>query len=462
MDEIWAIEKKYLETYLSKIASIDITSIDSEAIIKAFNDMDADEDDLRDLLKIKENTAIITIEGVLKQTSSWLARWLDIKEATYPRIIKAINKADKNLTIKNIDLRINSPGGEVKGVDEIWQVIAKCDKKFRAINTGIMASAAYWIASPADEIVSTSPLNETGSIGVVVNVTDYSKLDNRIGIKEIKIRSSNAFRKNPDATTKQGKEVIQERIDAIERIFFKRISSGRNVSIEHIKTKFGEGGVFVAQDPDASKDDAISVEMIDGLIDPTTLENIPSQANTSTVGMIGVKCEMTSLPGRTGPPKSNNAKSSNVSLKNKTREEKIKIMDLKELMAQHPQIASEIEKLKAEAFTVGKAEGMAEIRAHIKKVVPYLQSDNYSASIKTIAVKILSGESNADIDTIVALADLDKEKASSDNAKDETSKQKDTPPGSTPPLSTSTTGVDETEADFKASEQRLKEKMGMT
>ena len=85
-------------------------------------------------------------------------------------------------------------------------------------------------------------------------------------VKEIVITSSNAPNKNPDPESKVGVKVIQDRVDALERIFYQRISEGRGVSTEDIKENFGRGGLLVSFDPDPNKPDAVSVKMIDSVI----------------------------------------------------------------------------------------------------------------------------------------------------------------------------------------------------
>lgn len=71
-------------------------------------------------------------------------------------------------TVGAIVLEIDSPGGQVDLVPETAALIARWKKKGRpivAVANTMAASAAYWIASAADEIVVT-PSGTVGSIGV--------------------------------------------------------------------------------------------------------------------------------------------------------------------------------------------------------------------------------------------------------------------------------------------------------
>jgi signal peptide peptidase SppA len=71
-------------------------------------------------------------------------------------------------TVGAIILEIDSPGGQIDLVPETAAMIARYKKKGRpivAVANTMAASAAYWIASAADEIVVT-PSGVVGSIGV--------------------------------------------------------------------------------------------------------------------------------------------------------------------------------------------------------------------------------------------------------------------------------------------------------
>ena len=60
-------------------------------------------------------------------------------------------------------------------------------KATASVNTGIMASAAYFIGSQVGKIFAEDKLNETGSIGTVTVINDYSEAAKQAGIKVTKI-----------------------------------------------------------------------------------------------------------------------------------------------------------------------------------------------------------------------------------------------------------------------------------
>lgn len=261
MEQLWLAEPNFLARYLGKLENA--TAEEIQAATDLFGEVE-----LPSILVIEGEEAIISITGPLSKTGpSWLARLFGFGGTAYNDIIESLKIAQENPTIKKIRLIMDTPGGEVKGTDDVFQAVqaAKKEKLVIAENHGMIASGGYWIASAASQIIATSPAAETGSIGVYFAALDFTKMMEKDGVKLVVIRSKNAPDKYPEISKKDGRDIIQERINAIERIFISRVAEGRGVAIEHIQNNFGQGGVLIAQDPDNSNPDALSVGMIDAV-----------------------------------------------------------------------------------------------------------------------------------------------------------------------------------------------------
>jgi ClpP class serine protease len=83
-------------------------------------------------------------------------------------------------SVRSIVWEVDSPGGSVAGVPEAAARLVgmRGQKKTVAVSNALMASAAYWLGSAADEIVA-APSSLTGSIGVVAVHEDYSRANER-------------------------------------------------------------------------------------------------------------------------------------------------------------------------------------------------------------------------------------------------------------------------------------------
>lgn len=75
--------------------------------------------------------------------------------------------------VENVLLVVRSPGGCVTGVPEAAAIVANFPKPVVALTDDMAASAAYWIASQANEVWIT-PSSEAGSIGVYSAIVDES------------------------------------------------------------------------------------------------------------------------------------------------------------------------------------------------------------------------------------------------------------------------------------------------
>lgn len=106
-------------------------------------------------------------------------------------VVKKIEKAKRDDSIKALVLRVDSPGGSVGASQEIYRALErfKESKKPIVVSMGnVAASGGYYISIPADYIYA-NPGTITGSIGVIIQHMDYRELLNRIGVKTTTIKT---------------------------------------------------------------------------------------------------------------------------------------------------------------------------------------------------------------------------------------------------------------------------------
>ncbi len=164
------------------------------------------------------------------------------------RLTAGLKAALEDPTVAGIVLSIDSPGGEVTGVSEFAQAVydARGKKPITAYVQGMAASAAYWIASAADEIV-LADVGEVGSIGVVAAYSDDKEAQKKRGVVTHEIVSSQSPHKRPDVSTEAGRAQVQEVVDAIAAVFVATVARNRKVSEGMVLETFGQGALFVGQ-----------------------------------------------------------------------------------------------------------------------------------------------------------------------------------------------------------------------
>mgnify|MGYP001070473562 CR=1 FL=1 len=186
--------------------------------------------------------AIIDVRGPMFRYANVFTH---ISGATsYDIIRRDLQAALDDDQLRAIVLNIDSPGGTVNGIDELAKAIfaARSRKPVVAYVGGMAASAGYWLASQASEIViaETAVL---GSIGVRAVVQDTSKQDAERG--RLEFISSRAPGKRSDVTSDEGRARIQKTIDALEDVFLTTVAKGRGVKVEDVVARFGGGDVLV-------------------------------------------------------------------------------------------------------------------------------------------------------------------------------------------------------------------------
>lgn len=133
--------------------------------------------------------AVIPVEGVILRKASMLEKICGA--VGVEDIAQSLATAEAMPEVQGIVLDIDSPGGTVGGVPELGDMIAKMKKKVVAYTGGQMASAAYWLAAGADEIIASLSA-EVGSIGVYLPWEDWSKAYESQGVFVEIIRNEGA------------------------------------------------------------------------------------------------------------------------------------------------------------------------------------------------------------------------------------------------------------------------------
>lgn len=162
-------------------------------------------------------------------------------------LMRDFAKARDSSLVKAILLHIDSPGGVVDGTKELAEMIfeSRGVKPVVAYTDGLMASAAYWIGSAADEVIAY-PTAQVGSIGVAAMHVDYSKMDERRGVKRTYIYQGKYKRIANDAEplNDEGKAYLQGMIDDFYGIFVDDVARNRGVKPKEILAT--ESKLFIA------------------------------------------------------------------------------------------------------------------------------------------------------------------------------------------------------------------------
>lgn len=183
---------------------------------------------------IGQKVAVIDLTGIITKS-----------DAT----IKLIHTYRDDPSIKAIVIRIDTPGGSVAPVQEIYSELQKIEKPIVASMGGTAASGGYYVACAADTIMA-NPGTLTGSIGVIMQFTRMKGLYDKIGLEHQVIKSGefkdtgSPFR----SLTEEEQTVLQATVDNVYNQFVDTIFEARQSLLSRSEiAELADGRIFSGQ-----------------------------------------------------------------------------------------------------------------------------------------------------------------------------------------------------------------------
>lgn len=230
----WAIQPDALE----QIVLIAERKLESPGMGIQFNIPEIDEEEYG----VESGVAVIPVHGSLFPRANLFTEMSGAVSAEM--LTEDILAADASPDVDAIVLDIDSPGGQMGGISDVHDAVAGTAKPITAYISDLGASAAYWIASAADQIVMNRSA-WVGSIGAVVGLWR-----NEDGFVEITSTQS-PFKRN-DLDDEPSMADMQREIDAAAQIFIDDVAKGRSKALKKkvtpadVEKNYGRGGVLLA------------------------------------------------------------------------------------------------------------------------------------------------------------------------------------------------------------------------
>lgn len=358
-------------------------------------------------MSIANGKATIRIEGPLFKKANMMTQY---SGATSMEIVgNNFRAALADDSVENIILLISSPGGTIDGTKELSDLIfeSRGKKPITAYVDGMAASAAYWIASAADEVIGSSETALVGSVGVIMAHYDYSKYYENEGIKKTYIYQGKykGLAREAEPLSKEGEGLVQGEIDGLYEIFIESVARNLGISVDDAKTKTDDSRIFNGKE---------ALER--GLIHKIgTLESITGGQNGSADSSVDDRVIETSTKGGDTPKVAASAtdnliaKTTKEDFTNKHKTEKEENMDLKELKSEYPEHVSAIQKEAREGYV--SAEDHSKISTQLeeaKGTIGTLEEEGRESTKKIALMETAGAKAVADSiqDGILAESDL--------------------------------------------------------
>ena len=178
-----------------------------------------------------DGVAVLEIEGAIEDSQTVLTELKRFKEMPW---------------VKAVVVRIDSPGGAVAPTQEIFEEIvrSKKQKPFIASLGGMATSGGYYIAAACDRIVA-NPGTLTGSIGVIMQLTNVEELMKKIGVRGVSVKSGpNKDIGSPfQPLSPEGREILQALVDNVHSQFVVAVAKGRSMDETQVR-KLADGRIY--------------------------------------------------------------------------------------------------------------------------------------------------------------------------------------------------------------------------
>jgi len=238
---LWLLDETVARQMRAAIASGAVPSAAQQAEYEAsIYDGDMGRETPR-ILSVAGDRARISVQGILTDRPSLMARWFGGGNATYPEIVEAIQAANNDDRVARIDLAIDSVGGTASsGWLAAMEAVRDSEKPVDAYVENVATSAAYGLATQAERIQTRNRMSYVGSVGVVVTVVVWDD--------EVTITSSDAPEKRPDVKTEEGRAMVQKHLDEIHAVFADMVATGRGTTVETVNANYGRGATLLASE----------------------------------------------------------------------------------------------------------------------------------------------------------------------------------------------------------------------
>lgn len=194
--------------------------------------------------------AIIKIKGPLFNVEGYFDELLAyyFGGTSYQSLMADIETVTNNPLVQVVGFYVHSPGGEAFGMNETSNKIAALTAVKPTIGYayGFAASAGYGLIAATGEIIADANA-WVGSIGVVCGWADYTGMYEQVGIAYEEVTSSNAPYKRLDIRIPEERAVFMQQIDGVEDVFIKSVAKNRKISVDKVKSDFGQGAVVAGK-----------------------------------------------------------------------------------------------------------------------------------------------------------------------------------------------------------------------
>lgn len=177
------------------------------------------------------------------------------------QLLSQIRQASEDERVKAVVLRVDSPGGGVVASSELHAALKKLREagKHLVVSMGATAASGGYYIAAAGEKIYANPDTFTGSLGVILSLTNLEGTYEKIGFKQLVFKSGQ-FKDigSPSRTPSPEEEaILQSIIDQAYQGFVDVIAEGRGLPRDEV-LRIADGRLYTGKQ-------ALDLKLIDAL-----------------------------------------------------------------------------------------------------------------------------------------------------------------------------------------------------
>lgn len=192
----------------------------------------------------KNVVAVVEMTGVIEESKD---------------VIEELYKQANDKKVEGIVLRVDSPGGAVAPSQDVYSAVMRLkDRKPIVASMGSLAASGGFYSAIGASKVLAQPGTMTGSIGVILQIPNFTSLIHTVGVDVVTIKSGklkdagNTFR----PMTEEERAYLEKTATTVHEQFIEDIAKARNVPLEKVR-EFADGRILLGNE-------AKALGMIDG------------------------------------------------------------------------------------------------------------------------------------------------------------------------------------------------------
>ena len=227
------------------------------------------------VLQKSGSRAMISVHGPIAFSPSLIDKLIFGAVSTQELMASVADVAQDN-SIESVVFSMDSPGGEATKMHVLADMVhsLSMQKSTASVNLGINASAAYFISSQTSHMFDDDKLSESGSIGCITLLHDFSAAAEMSGVKVTKINTGplKGMGAHGTAITSDMIASVQAKVDKLQEGFNSAVERGRPDSSMADGSEARSGTTFFHEQ-------ALSLGLVDGVKSIEETFNFLEQGN---------------------------------------------------------------------------------------------------------------------------------------------------------------------------------------